>query len=182
MLGVSRKAVRYTWSTVLVLLALWLIYTVRSTLFIFVLALLFAYLLAPLVNLLDRALPGTRARGAALALAYIIFIGAAVLLTTQIGSRVVDQAQTLTKHFPDMIAKWEAPSPQQPANVNDLKTQLIENVRDELVRRANDLIHVLPAAGVKLMSVASDLVFVVIVPILAFFFLKDSEAIREHIL
>jgi predicted PurR-regulated permease PerM len=182
MLGISGKAARYTWSAVLVLLSLWLVYTVRSTLFVFIVALLFAYLLWPLVSLLDRALPGTRARGAALALSYIIFIGVMVLIGTQIGSRVVDQAQTLTKHFPDMLAKWEAPSERQSDGINDIKAQIIENVRNELARRANDLVHALPAAGIKLVSVASDLVFVVIVPILAFFFLKDSEEIRQHIL
>jgi predicted PurR-regulated permease PerM len=159
-----------------------LVYTIRSTLFVFVLALLFAYLLWPLVDLLDRTLPWSRARGAALAISYAIFIGAVALVVSEIGSRVVDQAQTLAKHFPEMIAKWEAPSATQSPNVNDMKAQIIENIREELARRANDLIHVLPAAGVKLVSVASDLIFVVIVPILAFFFLKDSEAIREHIL
>ena len=35
----------------------WLVYLLRSTLFVFALALLFAYLLSPLVNLLDRVLP-----------------------------------------------------------------------------------------------------------------------------
>ena len=37
------------------MLLLYLVYLVRSTLFVFILALLFAYLLSPLVNLLDRA-------------------------------------------------------------------------------------------------------------------------------
>jgi predicted PurR-regulated permease PerM len=182
MLGISRKAARYTWSAAVVLVGLWLLYTVRSTLFMFVVALLFAYLLWPLVNVLDRALPGTRARGFALALAYMIFIGAMVLVATQIGSRVVDQAQALSKKLPEMLEKWETPSATQPANINDLKAQIVQNVRNELARRANDLVHLLPAAGAKLVSVASDLVFVVIVPILAFFFMKDSEAIRLHIL
>ena len=69
----------------------------RSTLFIFTLALLFAYLLSPLVNLLDRALPKQRTRTLALALAYVIFVGLVVLVGVQIGSRVVEQAQTLAE-------------------------------------------------------------------------------------
>jgi len=56
MLGMDRKAARYTWTVVAVLLLVDLIYTVRSTLFVFTIALLFAYLLYPLVNLLDRAM------------------------------------------------------------------------------------------------------------------------------
>jgi predicted PurR-regulated permease PerM len=182
MLGINRKAAQYTWTAAVVMILLWLVYTVRSTLFVFIVALLFAYLLWPLVSLLDRALPFRRARGLALALAYIIFIGAIVLIGVEIGTRVVDQAQTLTKKFPDMLAKWEAPSPTQPGNVNDLKAQILERTRDELARRAHDLVQVLPAAGVKLVSVATSLIFVVIVPILAFFFMKDSEEIRQHFL
>ena len=58
-----------SWSCVLV-------YLLRSTLFVFTLALLFAYLLSPLVDLLDRALPKKRTRTLALALAYVIFVGA----------------------------------------------------------------------------------------------------------
>ena len=57
MLGIDRSAARYTWTAAMVLLFLYLVYLVRSTLFIFALALLFAYLLSPLVNLLDRAIP-----------------------------------------------------------------------------------------------------------------------------
>jgi predicted PurR-regulated permease PerM len=40
----------------------------------------------------------------------------------------------------------------------------------------------LPAAGLQFLSVASNLIFVVIVPVLAFFFLKDGDLIRRHML
>ena len=60
MLGLESKAARYTWTAALVVLALVLVYLLRSTLFVFTLALLFAYLLSPLVNFLDRALPMKR--------------------------------------------------------------------------------------------------------------------------
>jgi len=182
MLGINRKAARYTWTVVVVLLLLAMVYTIRSTLFVFVVALLFAYLLSPLVNLLDRALPAKRTRGLALALAYVIFIGVAVTVAIKIGSTVVDQAQALTKKFPDMLAKWETPSDKASDNLNDLKAQIIENLRKEIGQRTNDLVHALPAAGMKLVELASNLIFVVIIPVLAFFFLKDGEEIRLHIL
>jgi len=70
MLGIDRSAARYTWTAALVVLLFWLVYLVRGTLFIFILALLFAYLLSPLVNLIDRFLPGHRSRTIALGLAY----------------------------------------------------------------------------------------------------------------
>jgi len=58
----------------LVLLLLCLVYLVRKTLFVFIVALLFGYLLAPLVNVIDRLLPGRRTRTLALAFAYLIFV------------------------------------------------------------------------------------------------------------
>ena len=108
MLGIDRSAARYTWTAAMVLLFLYLVYLLRSTLFIFSLALLFAYLLSPLVDLLDHAIPKERTRTLALALAYVIFIGVVVLVGIQIGTRVVAQAETLVSKLPEMMAKIRA--------------------------------------------------------------------------
>src|SRR5512140_3524180 len=107
MLGFDRRAARYTWTAALVVLLLVLVYLVRQTLFVFILAILFAYLLAPLVDLLDRLLPTSRTRTPALALAYIMVVAILVLLMIQIGSRVVEEANTLIKSIPDLLAKWQ---------------------------------------------------------------------------
>src|SRR5437867_1181419 len=109
MLGIDPKTARYTWTAALVVLLLFIIYQVRSTLFIFILALLFAYLLSPLVDFLDRSLPGKRTRTAALALAYVLFVGIVALAAIQIGASVVEQANGLAKRFPELIARWQQP-------------------------------------------------------------------------
>src|ERR1039457_1186830 len=182
MLGIERSAARYTWTAAMVLLFLWLVYQLRSTLFIFALALLFAYLLSPLVNLLDHAIPRKGTRTLALALSYLIFIGAVVLVGIQIGTRVVSQAETLAKRLPDMMAQLEQPTDLAPAAVNSLKAQLIASLRADWVQRSGDIMHALPAAGLQFLSAASNLIYVVIVPVLAFFFLKDGDVIRSHML
>ncbi len=181
MLGINRRAASYTYSAAMVLLLLYLVYLVRSTLFIFVVALLFAYLLSPLVNLLDRFLPG-RTRTPALALSYLIFIGLGAFLVIQIGTTVVEQATSLTKKFPDMLASWQQPTPGATPGVNSLKDDLVGRARVELAKRSNDLLSLLPQLGLKFLTVASDLIYLVIIPILAFFFLKDGKAMRAHIL
>jgi predicted PurR-regulated permease PerM len=181
MLGIDKRAARYAWTAALVVLGLCLVYLLRRTLFIFILALLFAYLLSPLVELLDRALPG-RTRAPALALAYIIFVGGVVLLGTQIGSRVAEQAAIFAKRFPAMIANWQNPAPEATPAINSLKAQIVERIRQEIGERSSSLLNWLPAAGLKFVTMAGDLLYVVIIPILAFFFLKDGRAIRDHIL
>jgi predicted PurR-regulated permease PerM len=182
MLGFDRRAARYVWTSALVVLLLVLVYLVRSTLFIFILALLFAYLLAPLVNALDRVLPASRTRTPALAVAYVIFVAAVVIAGMQIGTRVVEQANTLATDFPGMLARWEHPSPGASPAVNSFKAQVIEKVRASLAERSSDLISSLPKAGRQLFTLLGNLVFVVIIPILAFFFLKDAREVRQSIL
>src|SRR5215469_11811528 len=100
MLGFDRRAARYTWTAALTALVIVLVYLVRTTIFVFVLAVLLAYLLSPLVNLLDRVLPTNRTRTLALGLAYVIFVGIVVFLGMQIASRVVDEATSLGQRFP----------------------------------------------------------------------------------
>ena len=175
MLGIDRSAARYTWTAALVALLLWLVYLVRGTLFIFILALLFAYLISPLVNLIDRLLPGSRSRTIALGLAYAIFVAAIVLIGSQVGSRVVEQATALEKTFPNTVAAWQPPA-------GSLQAQVADKVRAEAARWSNDLVSELPQFGVRFLAVARNLIFVVIIPVLGFFFLKDAGLMRQHIL
>jgi predicted PurR-regulated permease PerM len=182
MLGIDSKAARYTWTAAVIVLALGLVYVVRKTLFIFILAVLFAYLLSPLVNLLDRLMGASKRRTPALALSYVILVGLMVLVTTQIGSRAVNELKALTKDLPAKMAEWEKPSPSLSPAANNLRTQMVERARTLLTEGTGDLLTAAAQAGMKFITVASDAVYIVIIPILAFFFLKDGHLIREHIL
>ena len=181
MLGIDRKAAHYTWTTAAVLLLLWLVYLVRSTLFIFVLAVLFAYLLSPLVNLLDRALP-SRTRTPALALAYAIFVAVVVFLSMQIGATVAIQAKAFQQDLPNRIAQFEAPNPSLPSAVNNLKAELIQKIRAQLSEGTSELVGTVAQAGLKFITVAGSIIHVVIIPILAFFFLKEGRTIRDNLI
>jgi predicted PurR-regulated permease PerM len=66
--------------------------------------------------------------------------------------------------------------------VNTVKVQVVQTVRAELYKRANDILSVLPGVSLKFLAVVSNVIYVVIVPVLAFFFLKDADVIRGHIL
>jgi predicted PurR-regulated permease PerM len=179
MFGIDRRAAYYTWTAVLVVLLVWLIYLVRATLFIFILALLFAYLLAPLVNLLDRFLPGRRTRTPALALAYILLVGVVILAGSQIGTRAVDEANNLAKKFPQMLQRWETADG---STGGTLQEQILGKLRVGITERSNELIAALPQVGLRAITVASNVIYVVIIPILGFFFLKDGRLIRQHVL
>jgi predicted PurR-regulated permease PerM len=175
MLGIDRRAASVTWTVALVVLLIWLLYQVRSTLFLFVLALLFAHLLAPVVNLIDRILPGKRRwRQAGLVLSYILLIAAFAGAAAAIGTKVVEQATALqssplAQRLPDLVSSWIQRIP-------------IEQLRSEVIQRSGELVSSLPKAAIQFLSVASDLLYIVFVPILAFFFLKDGPIMRQQIL
>ena len=182
MLGIDARAARYTWTAALIILLLWLVYLMRSTLFVFIVALLFGYLLSPLVNVIDRFLPGKRTRTLALALAYLIFVAALFVAITQIGSHVVEEANSLVKSMPAKLAAFEQPNASLPASVNSFKAQIVQKTEEQLSKSSTDIISSLPRAGVKILSVAGNLVYLVIIPILGFFFLKDGRELRQHFL
>ncbi len=181
MLGFDRKAARYIWTAALVLLLFSLVYLVRKTLFVFIVAVLFAYLLSPLVNVLDRFLP-TRTRTFALTLAYVIFVGIVVLMSIQIGSRIIAQAKALEKDLPAKLSAWEHPSPELSPAMNRFRMELIQRVQSQISGVSTELLTDVAQAGLKFLTLASDVVYIIIVPILAFFFLKDGHLMREHIL
>jgi predicted PurR-regulated permease PerM len=178
MLGFDKRAARSTWTAALVLLLLYVVYLARKTLFVFTLALLFAYVLAPLVNLLDRIFPARRTRTAALALAFVIVVAIVGGLGYLIGVRVVDEASVLALRFPVMVESWQHPPPSD----HSMRAQIAERVRSEVAARSSSLISELPQYGLQILSVASNLIYVVIIPVLAFFFLKDAPTMRGHFL
>jgi len=149
--------------------------------FVFILAILFAYLLSPLVNFLNRFLP-SRTRTPGLALAYVIFVAAVVLIGIKIGSTVAEQAKEFEKDLPNRIAAFEQPNPKLPDAVNNIKKQALDRVRNGLATGGSDVFSTMAQAGVKFLNIAGDLIFVVVIPILSFFFLKEGENIREHVL
>ncbi|MGA2594500.1 MAG: AI-2E family transporter [Bryobacteraceae bacterium] len=179
MLGIDARAARYTWTAAFVLLLLWLLFLMRTTLFVFILALLFGYLLSPLVNVIDRFLPTSRTRTPALAIAYLIFVAVLFVAVTQIGSRVVDQANALAKSVPAWLGNWQQPSASVTPGVNSFKAEVLQKVQEQIGKSSGDIIAALPRAGAKILSVASNVVYVVIIPILGFFFLKDGDVMRQ---
>jgi predicted PurR-regulated permease PerM len=181
-LGLDPRAARYTWTAVFILLLLGVVYLIRETLLIFVVALLFAYLLWPVVDNLDRRLPG-RSRVAALAIVYSSLVGLLIVIGIVIGSRVAQEANALATRIPELLSKLEQPAqPIASPPVQTVKAKIISTVRKTLVDHSRDLLSLLPQAALGILARAGTLIFILLVPILSFFFLKDSRAIRSSLL
>src|SRR5260370_15074468 len=131
MLGLDPRAARATWTVIVVALLCLVIYSIRQALFSFVIALLFAYLLLPLVDFIDRVLPLTRSRGPALAIVYTLLVAVLIIVGTEIGSRVTEQAKNLAQKVteylkPEQVQKLTMPQPLQPIDDRVLNDVCIE--------------------------------------------------------
>ena len=103
MLGIDPRAARATWTVILIALLCLVIYSIRNTFFIFIVSLLFAYLLAPIVDFIDRVLPLKRSRTPALAIVYLVLVTGIVLAGISIGAKVAYQANNLAQRITDFL-------------------------------------------------------------------------------
>lgn len=173
---------RYTWSVAFSLLLLSVIYLIREVLFIFAVALLFAYLLWPLVNFIDRRLPG-KSRVPALAIVYLSLVGLLVLIGIETGSRVMVEADALATRVPELISKLEQPAtPISSLPVLTTKSRVIAILRNQIADHSRDLLPLLPNAALSVLSHAGNAIFIVLVPILSFFFMRDGREITKDML
>src|SRR5208282_3284718 len=103
MLGIDSHALKTVWTWFLFVLGIVLVYVVRETLVTFALAMFFALLLAPIVAALERVSPHWVPRTAALAIVYLVLLGAIVTAIVPLGSALAADARSLARRLPDAI-------------------------------------------------------------------------------
>ncbi len=184
MLGFDRRAAKIAWTVSLVALGLYAIYMVRRTLLVFVLAVFFSYMVYPLVHWAESRVPSRRhsrliATLLVFALLLLVLIGAGAL----IGPPIADQASRLADQLPALtrgqnlldrlpLPQWLAPYRPSIASFLSANLQSGTAIAVPLAREV----------GQTALQVAGNLIFVVLIPVLAFLLIKDATTMREHYL
>ncbi len=163
------------------LLAIAMVYLVRQTLFLFVIALLFAYLLYPLTDLIDRHLPG-RTRAPALLITFALVIALLGVFGSFVGAVVAQQAAALVQAAPALLERLRAAGDAVPDSSGSIWHNLAGMAAGHLRNHYDEIVAYAPQATLRLLSASTNLIDIVIVPILAFFILKDGRAIRDRFL
>jgi predicted PurR-regulated permease PerM len=180
-LGIDPKAARIAWTVFLVALLVATAFAVRETLAVFVIALLFAYLLAPLVGFVERMTPHSVSPRIALAIVYLALVGTVVTLGLTLGSRLAQEANTLATRLPALVSNptWIEKIP-LPGWLEPARANIVQTVQDELSSGGQQVLPYVKGLGGQLVSGAKYALYLVLIPILAFFFLKDGGAIRDE--
>jgi predicted PurR-regulated permease PerM len=180
MFGIDRQALRVTWTVFLFTLLLLVLYAIRETLLVFAGAIFFAYVLSPVVALIERFLPKRRA--VALALVYMVLLGGIVGLGFVLIPRLASEATSLLIRLPNLVMSGGWATFRLPSWADPVRGQIMGAVQNWAAGLEAHAVPFIQEAGSQILSGVSNLVPMILVPILAFFFLKDARAIRAGLL
>jgi predicted PurR-regulated permease PerM len=171
-----------------VALGLWALYQLAAVMFVLILAALFAYVVEPLVHMVQCEVriaghPRRLSGGAAVAVVYALLAGSvslgAVLLLPRVTEQVADMISRAPMYSQSLLT-WEHGWSKYYERLR-MPPELRQGIDQAVLAAGNqalDFARGLLLAGV---SVVSHLPWLLLIPILAFFFLKDAKNIRRTI-
>ena len=177
---IDARTTRVLLTAVLFALALGFLYVARQTLIAFLFAIFFAYLVDPAVSRMEKVLHG---RGRAIAAIYLLLVIILVGFFFVVGPQIGRQAQRLGKSIPEVVEKL---------GNGEIATQLIaehgwsrkgtSQIEQYLKDHQDSLVNVAKVIGLKIADLAKQAWLLVLVPILAAFFLRDGQAFSQVLL
>jgi predicted PurR-regulated permease PerM len=180
-LGIDRRTLQAAWTLFLFALVLLVIYYIGRTLIIFAVALIFAHLLAPVVNFVERIVPARIPRVASLGLVYVALIALLVAAMIPIGSRISQEAASLTTRLPDALKGDPLANLPFPRWLEPFRAEVTDFLRNWFADFTQTIGPRIAAAGTTLIRGLGSVLGAVLIPILAFFFLKDGPELRDAI-
>jgi predicted PurR-regulated permease PerM len=179
MAGVDGRTFRVVWTIFLFGLLLFTVYAIRQTLILVAVAIFFAYMLAPLVDLVNRFIP--RHRIVALTLVYVVLVGTIVTLGVTIGSQIVEQASNLAGQLPKLLQHGQFQNLPLPGWLEPLRAKLMVAAQKEATDLQNSIVPFLQHSGGRILSGLGSALLFILIPVVSFFLLKDAKTISESV-
>lgn len=185
----TRVVLRIIAILLVVAAVLWVVYKLTAVLLLLVLSIFFAYLVAPLVDLVEQPLKlGAKViripRGLAIGIVYVVlFVGGGVavyFLAPQLASQFPEFKQQAVAYYKTIVG------------TTDRLNEYFKGHRmpESVVKAVNDTFLGVIARGGEVAGVAAEkmlgliifLPWLVLIPILSFFLLKDADSFRRSAL
>ena len=170
---IDGRTTRVLFTVLLFALGLGFLYAARRTLIAFLFAVFFAYLVYPAVSRIQH---WTKRRGVAIAIIYaliVIFLGTFFFF---VGPKIGRETQKLTQALPALLERVSSGQIAEQIGVeHHLNEATSRQLSSFLAAHSGYLLSVAQKAGVHLADVAQQSWLVILVPILAAFFLSDGQ-------
>ncbi len=152
----------------------------RKPLLVFLFAMLFAYLLEPLITLLQR---WTRCgRGVAIAITYVAIFAGLLIVGLVVGPRVVDEGRVLSDSAPELYNKVaNGTIAFQVGKARGWSEERQARAQQFIVEHREDVLATISAQSKKATAIAGNVLWLVLVPILAIFFLMDKSQFARNL-
>lgn len=173
------KTARVLYTATIYVLICYLFRAAHETLILFLFAILFAYFLAPVVRRLEKPLHG---RAVAILAVYVFLAGMITILVFVAGPAVVQETRDLAAKLPELMSR--AASGQlllSFAEKHNWPSQRIYAVQDFLSNHSDAITAYGTTLARKLATPITHLWWLLLIPILAIFFLKQGEEIAAGI-
>jgi len=181
--GLDARAARIAWTAAVVGLALYAAYLIRATLFVFVLALFVAYMIAPLVNVIERYKWRRMPRTASVAASFVLVLAVVVAAVALIAPVASDEAAKLADQLPKLTESGAfAQKIPLPSWLEPYRARMNDIVQGNLKGATAAAAPMMKEIGAKAFRFAGGLIYIVLIPILAFIFVKDGPQIRRTLM
>jgi predicted PurR-regulated permease PerM len=184
MLGFDVRIGKIVWTILLIALLLFVVYAVSSTILVVVFAIFFSYLIYPLIELVERYRPRRIPRTVSIALVFIFVVIIVAIAGSLFGVQIQEQASHLAEQLPKLLnADNISDRIPLPTFMEPLRTHIVDFVRSQVETGTDS--KVMPLArnvGVGVMQAASNLIYLVLIPVLSFLMIKEAPAIHAELL
>ena len=171
---------RVLFTVLLFALALGFLYIARRTLIAFLFAVFFAYLVDPAVSRVDR---WVRGRGRAIGVIYLLLVALLITFFFFVGPQIARQAQRLSESLPKLLETVSSGQiAEQIGKEQGWSVSTRVQVSNLLANHRAELLGLAQRIGLRVADVAQQAWLLIVVPILAAFFLKDGRAFGEVLL
>jgi predicted PurR-regulated permease PerM len=177
---IDTRTAKVLFTVLLFALALGFLYAAHHALIAFLFAVFFAYLMDPAVSRVEK---WTGRRGWAIAAIYLLLVILVVTFFFIVGPKIGKQAQLLSESLPSLLEKVSSGQiAEQIGAQHGWSAKTTEQLKSFLANHRDELLQLAQRAGLKLADVAKEAWLLIVIPILAAFFLKDGRAFSEVML
>ncbi len=181
MLGFDIRTAKVVWTVFLVSFLLFFVYSIRQTLLVVTFAIFFSYMVYPLIALAERHLPPPMPRmvpiGAVFTLVFVIIVVASSVL----GSQLADEASKLSQQLPSWLsAKNISDRIPLPGFLEPLRVRLVAFLSEQMQSHAGQAVPFAQELGLGALHAASNLIYLVLVPVLSFLLIKEAPALKRE--
>jgi predicted PurR-regulated permease PerM len=177
---IDARTSRVLFTVLLFALALGFLYIARRTLIAFLFAVFFAYLMDPAVSRVEK---WVRGRGLAIGLIYLFLVALLITFFFFVGPQIARQAQRLSESLPKLLETVSSGQiAEQIGKEQGWSVSTRLQLSNLLANHRNELLGLAQRIGLRVADVAQQAWLLIVVPILAAFFLKDGRAFGEVLL